>query len=62
MRSSDNTSPPWIGTVAPVVLVPRPRATIGTPNSWQARTMSATCAWLVAWATASGGACLRELS
>ena len=27
MRSSDNTTPPWVGTLAPVVPVPRPRGT-----------------------------------
>ena len=62
MRSKETTRPPSLGTLAPVVLVPRPRATTGTRCCRQARTIACTCPRFVGSATASGCACLRELS
>ena len=62
MRSNDTTTPPATGTDAPVVLVPRPRATTGTRCARQARTSASTCSREVGNATASGSACRRELS
>jgi len=62
MRSKLTTTPPSTGTDAPVVLVPRPRATIGNRASRQIRTSACTCATVVGNATACGIACLRELS
>ena len=57
MRSKERTRPPRSGTVAPVVPVPRPRATSGSRSrlqSWtRGTTWSAastrTTAWGMAW-------------
>ena len=62
MRSNDTTTPPSTGTAAPVVLVPRPRATSGTRCARQARTSATTCSRVVGNATASGSDRRRELS
>ena len=42
MRAKDTTTPPCVGTAAPVVPVPAPRATSGTRCSRQARTSATT--------------------
>ena len=44
MRLNAITSPPRVGTVAPVSDVPPPRGTIGTPCVRAMRTAAATCA------------------
>jgi hypothetical protein len=62
MRSSESTTPPRTGTVAPVVPVPRPRATRGTPAALHSPTTAATCSWVDASTTASGSAWRRLLS
>ena len=62
MRSSDSTTPPASGTVAPVVLVPRPRTVSGTRAAWQAAATARTSSWDSACATACGMACRRLLS
>src|SRR3546814_6144934 len=54
IRSSDNTMPPAIGTVAPVVLVPRPRTTRGSENSLQSCTTETTSSCASATTTACG--------
>jgi len=62
MRSIEITRPPATGTTAPVVPVPRPRTTSGLRNFRQSRTSSTAIRSSVTKATASGGACRRELS
>ncbi len=62
MRSKESTTPPAIGTVAPVVLVPRPRAISGMPCSWQQAASAATSSCVCANATACGRATRRLLS
>src|SRR3569623_871566 len=62
MRSSASTTPPPTGTVAPVVPVPRPRATKGVACVLQSCTTAHTCSWVVANTTASGNTWRRLLS
>ncbi len=62
MRSSDSTSSPFKGTVAPVVPVPRPRGISARSASLQSLTSSRTCSCSVANATAWGRPWRRLLS
>jgi len=50
------------GTLAPVVLVPRPRAITGTRAARHVRTSATTCSCCAGNTTASGCAWRRELS
>ena len=62
MRAKDTTTPPCVGTAAPVVPVPAPRATSGTRCSRQARTSATTSSRVRGNATADGMAQRRESS
>lgn len=62
MRAIDTTTPPENGTAAPVVPVPAPRATIGTPCARQACTIATTSSVSPGKATAAGNAQRRESS
>lgn len=62
MRSKQTTTLGAIGTAAPVVAVPRPRATTGTRASAQARNRAWTSLSCAGSATASTGPWRLELS
>ena len=62
MRANETTTPPDVGTAAPVVPVPLPRATSGTWCLRQVRTSATICSRSCGKATASGSEWRQELS
>lgn len=62
MRSKLSTTQPRMGTAAPVVAVPRPRAVSGIRLRAQIRTTACTCSMLCANTTASAARWCLELS
>ena len=54
IRASEITTPSATGSAPPDRPVPAPRATNGTPCSWQSRTTAATCSAVSGRTTSSG--------